>query len=178
MAVNYQILFGLFIIALAALYPYLSREQKHQILTNNINDVYDYIVVGGGSAGSVVASRLSEDQDKTVLLLEAGGHFDESPLIHTPIAWAPLQKTEYDWEYYTEKQTQAFQGLKENKAYWPRGRVLGGTSVLNGMQYTRGSSFDFDEWAADRCSGWSYEDVLPYFLKSEDIQIESLKGSL
>ena len=148
------------------------------ILSEQLDEEYDYIVVGGGSAGSVVASRLSEDTDKKVLLLEAGGHYDENPLLHIPAAWLILQKTEHDWGYYTEPQNVSCLGMNDQRAYWPRGRVLGGSGMLNAMQYTRGSRHDFDEWARNGCTGWSYKDVLPYFLKSEDVQIDDLKSSV
>lgn len=177
MAFGNQAIIGFLCILVALLYQYFPSKTYSTIVTDIISDEYDYVIVGGGSAGSVVASRLSEDTDKKVLLLEAGAHFDASPLFHIPLAWGPLEHTEYDWEYYTEKQTNSFQGLNENKGYLPRGRVLGGSSILNGMQYTRGSKFDYDEWAAEGCDGWSYKDVLPYFLKSEDIQIDDLKSS-
>lgn len=177
MAVSAQLGIGIACVLLAFLYQYYPNTSYSSIVTEEISDEYDYIVIGGGSAGSVVASRLSEDSDNSVLLLEAGAHFTGSPLTHIPFAWGPLEHTEYDWEFYTEEQTQCFKGMKGNKGYWPRGRVLGGTSILNGMQYTRGSKFDYDEWAADGCEGWSYKDVLPYFLKSEDIQIDQLKSS-
>ena len=152
--------------------------RKASILTEKLNDEYDYIVVGAGSAGSVVASRLSEDEDNTVLLLEAGGHYDDNPLLHIPMLYPLLQHSVYDWEYYTEPQKVSCLGLKGNQGYWPRGKVLGGTNMLNGMQYTRGSKYDYDEWARNGCTGWSYKDVLPYFLKSEDIQINDLKSSI
>lgn len=177
MACYTKILLGLLPIALALLYEYVHRQQRYDFISNDIKDSYDYIIVGGGSAGSVLAARLSEDVGTTVLLLEAGGHFNENPLTHVPMGSVALLQTEYDWDYYTETQAQAFQGLKDNKGYFPRGRILGGSGILNGMQYTRGSRFDFDEWAADGCDGWSYADVLPYFLKSEDIQIDRLKKS-
>ena len=152
--------------------------RKASILTEQLNDEYDYIVVGAGSAGSVVASRLSEDEENTVLLLEAGGHYDDNPLLHIPMLYPLLQHSLYDWEYYTEPQKVSCLGLKGNRGYWPRGKVLGGTNMLNGMQYTRGSKYDYDEWARNGCTGWSYKDVLPYFLKSEDIQINDLKSSI
>ena len=151
--------------------------KKTSILTKELNDEYDYIVVGAGSAGSVVASRLSEDKDKTVLLLEAGGHYEEDPLLHVPVHFFSLGHGRHDWDFYTEPQKVSCLGLKDNRGFWPRGKVLGGSCMLNGMQYTRGSRFEYDEWARNGCTGWSYKDVLPYFLKSEDIQIEDLKSS-
>ena len=151
--------------------------RQPSILTEHMDKEYDYIVVGGGSAGSVVASRLSEDKDKKVLLLEAGGHWDENHLLHIPAHWPDLQYTVHDWGYYTEPQNVSCLGLKDRRAFWPAGRVLGGTSMLNAVQYTRGSRYDYDQWAANGCTGWSYKDVLPYFLKSEDIHIPQLKSS-
>ena len=162
---------------LVAIYMEKGPFRKKSILTENLDTEYDYIVIGGGSAGSVVASRLSEDTDKKVLLLEAGGHYDEHPLFHVPLDWLKLEKTEHDWEYYTEPQNVSCLGLKERRSYWPRGKVLGGSHILNAMQYTRGSKYEYNEWAANGCTGWSYKDVLPYFKKSEDIQIAELKSS-
>ncbi|XP_060575318.1 glucose dehydrogenase [FAD, quinone]-like [Ruditapes philippinarum] len=167
---------------LAILYLYFFRDsnkfsKQRIILSDNINDEYDYVIVGGGSAGSVLASRLSEDRSKSVLLLEAGGFYDENSNIHSPLHWPILQRTEIDWSYFTEPQAHSCIGLKYHQGYWPRGRVLGGSGAINAMNYIRGSRFDYDEWERRGCSGWSYKEVLPYFLKSEDIQIEELKLS-
>ena len=162
---------------LIALYLRSGNSGQRAILTDHLDDEYDYIVVGGGSAGSVVASRLSEDKDKKVLLLEAGGFWDEFPWLHVPIRWLDLQNTEYDWEYYSEPQNVSCLGLKDKRAFWPRGRVLGGCSMHNAVVYTRGSRFDYDEWSARGCKGWSYKEVLPYFMKAEDILVPGLKKS-
>ena len=148
------------------------------ILTKHLEKEYDYIIVGAGAAGSVLASRLSEDSNKKVLLLEAGGHFNENSLVSIPSNWLSLQHTDMDWSYYTEPQMYSHLGFKEKRGYCPRGRVLGGSTTINGVHYTRGSRFDFDEWASSGCTGWSYDDVLPYFLKSEDIQVNELKSSV
>lgn len=123
---------------------------------------YDYIIVGAGSAGSVLANRLSEDPHLSVLLLEAGGN--ENLLSDIPIAYQLLQKTKLDWNYQTERQRDACFGLRGRSSFWPRGKVLGGTSVLNVMLYTRGNPNDYDAWP----TGWRWADVYPYFLKSEN----------
>lgn len=126
------------------------------------------VSVGGGSAGAVVASRLSENPEWTVLLLEAGG--SESVLSDIPVAAATLQMTSIDWAYQSEPQEASCYGLINRRSRWPRGRVLGGSSVLNYMLYVRGNRRDYDRWEAQGAEGWSWEDVFPYFLKSEDNQ--------
>lgn len=168
-----------FFVLLIAVVYYLvlhSPSMPSVVVKQSLNKSYDYIVVGGGSAGSVVASRLSEDPDVSVLLLEAGGDYTENALYHIPLSWFDLQKTKADWEYYTVPQTESHLGMIENRSYWPRGKVLGGSSIFNAMQYTRGSRHDYDEWANMGCDGWSYKDVF-HFLNSEDMLIDSLKTS-
>ena len=160
-----------------AYYLMIMSNQMESVVTKKLNTSYDYIVIGAGSAGSVVASRLSEDPENTVLLLEAGGDYTENPVYHIPFRFFDLQKTKADWEYYTVPQKYSCQGMNEHRSMWPRGKVLGGTSIFNAMQYTRGSRHDYDEWETLGCKGWGYKDVLPYFLKSEDMTIESLKSS-
>ncbi|KAK3096962.1 hypothetical protein FSP39_005120 [Pinctada imbricata] len=132
---------------------------------------------GAGSSGAVLASRLSEDPSVSVLLVEAGGSDEWSFTIAVPLLPILLQKSKYDWAYVTESQKHACKGFKEQKSCWPRGRVLGGSSCLNYMVYVRGSRHDFDDWAANGCEGWSYKDVLPYFIKSENVQISELRRS-
>lgn len=168
-----------FVGVFAFLYFYMFRSPSlPSVVTNTeLHKSYDYIVVGAGSAGSVVASRLSEDPDVSVLLIEAGGDYTTNDSYHVPLQFFELQKTKADWEYYTVPQKESHLGMFENRSYWPRGKLLGGSSIFNSMQYTRGSKHDYDEWAELGCTGWSYKDILPYFLKSEDIRIDSLKTS-
>ncbi|XP_045160659.1 glucose dehydrogenase [FAD, quinone]-like [Mercenaria mercenaria] len=165
--------------AFAVFYFFIVRSPSMPsvVTRTELHKSYDYIVIGAGSAGSVVASRLSEDPEVTVLLLEAGGDYTVNETYHVPLHFFDLQKTNVDWEYYTVPQKQSHLGMVENRSYWPRGKLLGGSSIFNSMQYTRGSKHDYDEWAELGCDGWSYEDVLPYFLKLEDMRIDNLKGS-
>jgi choline dehydrogenase len=125
--------------------------------------VYGYVIVGAGSAGCVLANRLSEDPSVRVLLLEAGPP-DDADEIHIPAALNLLFQTTYDWDYRTEPQDRA----GGRAIYWPRGRVLGGSSSLNAMIYIRGSRADYDSWRDDYgCEGWGYTDLMPYFLRAE-----------
>jgi choline dehydrogenase-like flavoprotein len=127
---------------------------------------FDYVIVGGGSAGSTLASRLSEDPNTSVCLLEAGGKGD-SILVRTPAAVVALVRGQpkiSNWAYQTVPQAE----LKGRRGYQPRGKALGGSSAINAMLYVRGHRQDYDEWAELGCDGWAWDDVLPYFLKSEN----------
>ena len=124
--------------------------------------MYDYIIIGAGSAGCVLASRLTEEPDIKVLLLEAGGA-DSRKEFHIPVAFSKLFKTACDWAYYTEPEPQ----LDHRNLYWPRGKVLGGSSSINAMIYIRGHRCDYDNWRDLGNAGWNYNEVLPYFKKSE-----------
>jgi choline dehydrogenase len=124
---------------------------------------FDYIVVGAGSAGCVLAARLTEDPATRVLLIEAGGH-DRSPNIKIPAAFAKQFHTKLDWDFFTESEPH----LDGRSLYVPRGKSLGGSSSMNAMLYVRGRPLDYDLWEAQGASGWGWEAVLPYFLKSED----------
>ena len=127
---------------------------------------YDYIIVGAGSAGCVLANRLTACGRHKVLLLEAGGR-DLNPWIHIPIGYAKtFRNRKVNWMYETEPEPE----LDGRRIYQPRGKVLGGTSSINGLLYIRGQREDFDLWGQLGNSGWSYADVLPYFRRAEDQQ--------
>ena len=122
--------------------------------------MYDYVIVGAGSAGCVLANRLSADPSVRVLLLEAGPR-DRHPFIHMPAGIAKLVNLRrLNWDYDTEPEP----ALDGRRLWWPRGRVLGGSSSINAMCYVRGHPVDYDEWGVE---GWAWRDVLPYFLRSE-----------
>ncbi|KAK9892706.1 hypothetical protein WA026_021566 [Henosepilachna vigintioctopunctata] len=133
---------------------------------NREDNAYDFIVVGAGSAGCVVANRLSEIRQWKVLLLEAGG--DEPDVTGVPAFPPMLQGSSIDWGYTTEPQQYNCLRRREQRCNWPRGKVMGGSSAINYMIYLRGSPEDFNEWESMGNKGWSYDDVLPYFKKSED----------
>ena len=125
--------------------------------------MYDYVIVGAGSAGCVLANRLSEDPDCSVCLVEAGPPDTEDGL-HIPVAFSQLYKTPFDWDFATEPEP----ALDGRSVYLPRGRVLGGSSSLNAMIYIRGNRRDYDEWRDLGNAGWGWDDVLPYFKRAED----------
>jgi choline dehydrogenase len=122
--------------------------------------MYDYVIVGAGSAGCVLAARLSEDPDVTVCLVEAGPA-DDSPNIHIPAMFGENFRTRYDWDYDSHEEP----FLDRRRIYLPRGKVLGGTSSINAMLYLRSNKVDYDGW---KQPGWSYDELLPYFKRSED----------
>ncbi|GAA3102566.1 GMC family oxidoreductase [Nonomuraea salmonea] len=120
---------------------------------------YDYVIVGAGSAGCVLANRLSEDPGLSVALVEAGGK-DDKLEIRMPAGFPKLFRTGYDWNFTTAKQSE----MSGRELYWPRGRVLGGSSSMNAQMWVRGCQQDYDQWGIP---GWAYDDVLPYFHRAE-----------
>jgi len=129
-----------------------------------MNQTFDFIIVGAGSAGCVLANRLSANPDTRVCLLEAGGK-DWNPWIHIPVGYfKTIHNPATDWCYETEPDP----GLNGRSLKWPRGKVLGGSSSINGLLYVRGQAEDYDDWAHAGNTGWGFDDVLPYFKKAED----------
>ncbi len=128
-----------------------------------MDEVFDYVIVGAGSAGCVLAARLSEDPDVRVAVLEAGGE-DTAPEIRIPAIFPIMFKTELDWDLFGDPEP----GMDGRRLYLPRGRMLGGCSSINAMIYVRGNRLDYEAWAEAGCTGWGYDDVLPYFRRSED----------
>lgn len=136
---------------------------------------YDFVVVGAGSAGSVVANRLSEVKDWKVLLIEAGG----DPIGSSDIPGTAFlaQESELNWGYKAEPDPTVCQGFTNGTCYWPRGKGLGGSTLINFMLYVRGNKKDFDSWKSMGNIGWGYKDVLPYFKKSQNMRVPRLKNS-
>lgn len=154
------------VLPLAALIFYRLGGDQTTMQTIDLFQEYDYIIVGAGSAGCVLANRLSEDSRRTVLLLEAGGW--EGELADIPLIAATVQGTPLDWQYVTRPQESSCYALHDRRSKWPRGKVLGGSSVLNYMLYVRGSPRDYDRWERELgCPGWGWPHVRPYFLRSE-----------
>lgn len=143
---------------------------------SDIGQEYDFVIVGGGSAGAVLASRLSEWDNVTVLLVEAGG--DDTVLGQFPMVAQYLQLSYMDWQYKTVPQKDSCLGLFDKQCLWPRGKLIGGSSGINYMVYVRGNAKDYDHWSQDYgLPGWSFKDVLPYFKKSEDYTPPIIPGN-
>ena len=132
----------------------------------SVDRIFDYIIIGAGSAGCTLANRLSEDEDTTILLVEAGGS-DRDPLIQVPLGWGKILFNRlHDWGYFTEPEP----ALNNREIECARGRVIGGSSSINAMAYVRCHPKDFDRWENLGLKGWSYAHSLPYFKISEDCQ--------
>ena len=130
----------------------------------NTESIFDYVIVGAGSAGCTLANRLTEDPNSRVLLIEAGGS-DWHPYITVPLGFGKiLFERRFDWGYFTEPEAQ----LDGRQVECARGKVIGGSSSTNAMSYVRGHQEDYDRWSRNGCTGWSYAECLPYFKKSEN----------
>ncbi|KAF8781573.1 Glucose dehydrogenase like protein [Argiope bruennichi] len=146
----------------------LATQRNAPKTVATVKDEYDYIVVGSGSAGSVVASRLSEEPCVSVLLLEAG---QGAPLLNDiPSIGRSFWFTNLDWAYKTTPQKNTGESLVNRQVIFPAGKGFGGSSLLNAMLYVRGNRKNYDDWAANGATGWSFKEVWPYFLKMEDNQ--------
>lgn len=183
-----RIVLGIFLLACSCssfnIFQFLGQSYRKNLIefredpqfgNKKILDEYDFIVVGAGAAGATVARRLAEVSEWNILLLEAGG--EESMITAIPSIAHYLQFTNYNWAYRTEEEPHACKGLINKTCPWPAGKGIGGSTIINHNMYTRGNVRDFDRWAEAGNPGWSFEDVLPYFMKNEDINIPELKRS-
>jgi choline dehydrogenase len=134
--------------------------------------VADYVAVGTGSAGSVVAARLSADERNQVLVLEAGPK-DNDRRIHMPVTWLQPFRSKFDWDYLAEPQPE----LNGRRIYWPRGKTLGGSSSLNAMMWVRGFAADYDEWARHAGHEWTFSRVVEYFTRIREIHNRRRAGT-
>jgi choline dehydrogenase-like flavoprotein len=140
----------------------------YSVPTSQMKAEYDFIVIGAGPGGATVANRLTEVPGWNVLLLEAGG--DELKITDIPVFAAHFQLTDFNWGYRAQRQAGACLGLKDQRCAWPRGKGMGGTSIINYMIYTRGHPSDYNSWVEMGNPGWGWDEVLRYFLKSERVQ--------
>ena len=148
---------------------YITQSQdSHSNCVNKYQfaGLYDYVVIGAGTAGCVMASRLSEDENVTVLLIEAGP--TEDVYSDIPKTSFYLLDTPIDWEFVSESQHKSGFGLKDRRIKYGRGKILGGSSVTNFLVYNRGNPRDYDKWKSDGAEGWGWADLFPYFIKAED----------
>ncbi|KPM10516.1 glucose dehydrogenase-like protein 3 [Sarcoptes scabiei] len=153
----------------------LQRQSLHNSNVNRtqFEQIYDFIVVGSGSSGSVVANRLASRPNQKVLLLEAGG--PQTVVTDTPGLTSTLVDSEFDWKYRTVPQTEIGQAFRDRRIRQPKGKVLGGTSTINWMLYNRGNRRSYDAWNTTYgCDGWDYQSILPYFIRSENTVSEEI----
>ncbi|CAH1792747.1 unnamed protein product [Owenia fusiformis] len=157
-------------------YVYFVVERKNSI-RRYLEKEYDYVIVGAGSAGAVIAARLTEDPSISVLLLEAGDEETASLWTGIPLAAPFMQQANLDWNYTTVPQEHCCTAFKNRVSKWPRGKALGGTSITNYMVYVRGNRQDYDDWADMGNTGWSYRDILPYYKRAENMLDPTLAKS-
>jgi len=138
----------------------------YNVPTSRMRPEYDFVIIGAGTSGSTLANRLTEVPNWNVLLLEAGK--DEIAITDIPILAAHYQLTDFNWGYRAQPQKDACLGLNDQRCSWPRGKGMGGTSIINYMIYTRGHPKDYDDWEAMGNPGWGWQEVYKYFLKSEN----------
>lgn len=151
------------------------HNRVRDVDVDELFDIYDFVIVGGGSAGAVLASRLSEIPNWNILLLEAGP--DENYISEIPLMYPSLQKSVLDWDYWAEPSDSYCLAMEHSRCSWPRGKVLGGSSVLNAMLYIRGNRKDYDRWAELGNPGWNYDNILHYFRKAENMRIPEYENS-
>ncbi|EDW06801.1 glucose dehydrogenase [FAD, quinone] [Drosophila mojavensis] len=152
------------------------QQRVRSIRIEQLRPSYDFVIVGGGSAGCVLAARLSENPAWSVLLLEAGG--DEPLLMDLPQMYPVFQRSPWDWKYLTEQSDRYCLAMEDQQCFWPRGKVLGGSSSINAMMYVRGNRRDYDHWAGQLGNpGWEYNNVLHYFRKAEDMRVPGYEHS-
>lgn len=171
---------AVFVLSAAILYILIwqRKEQEESLVSDQLEESYDYIIIGGGSAGSVLAVRLSEDIQSKVLLLEAGGHYSQKPMTFVPAFALATLHTDADWDFRSLPETNVFLGLENQQTIMSNGKILGGSGSITALMYCRGNPDDFNEWETKyNCKGWGYQKILPYFKKSEDVQIPDLKTS-
>ncbi|XP_018787189.1 PREDICTED: glucose dehydrogenase [FAD, quinone] [Bactrocera latifrons] len=156
--------------------PDIVDEDNRLRATNilNLRDSYDFVIIGGGTAGCVLASRLSEVRNWSVLLLEAGG--DEPMISELPMLYPIFQRTPFDWGYRTEPSDRYCLAMQGQSCFWPRAKLLGGCSSINAMMHIRGNRRDYDHWAELGNVGWNYDSILHYFRKMEDMRVPGFEN--
>lgn len=159
---------------IAGMYWKGDNSPPSSIVSETTDSEYEYVVVGGGTAGCVLAARLAEDPNNTVLLLEAGVSPEGMFIFEAPLAYNQTWGREFEWDYRTVPRTDIYKGLANNQGLIFKGKVLGGSGIMGMMEHSRGSSFDFNRWEEELgCSGWGSEEVFPYFAKLEDTRCAS-----